>query len=115
MDKNERIARQRERETRTQERDGVLVQHRERLANDPEYREAALTAPSITEKRGIHEKVLERTTPTALSASEPVAPADFDVETATKDELVSYADANEIDVKKSAKVDEIRAQIRDAS
>jgi len=81
--------------------------------NDPEYREASLTAPSITERRGIHEKVLERTTPTALSSSPAGDPA-FDVETATKDELVAYAEEHDIDVKKSAKVDEIRDQVRDA-
>lgn len=115
MDKSERIARHRERETRTQERDGVLAQHRDRMANDAEYREAALTAPSITEKRGIHEKVLDRTVPTALSSDAEAAPRGFDVETATKDELIEHAEANDIEIKKSAKVDEIRAEIRDAS
>jgi hypothetical protein len=106
VDKSERIARQEQR--------GVLTQHRDRMANDPEYRDSALTAPSITEKTGISAKVLDRTTPTALSGATS-APAGFDVETATKDELVDYAEANDIDVKKSAKVDEIRDQVRGAS
>lgn len=108
MDKSERIA--------DHEKRGVLTEHRDRMANDPEYREAALTAPSITEKRGIHEKVLERTTPTALSGSPTTDASDnaFDVETATKQELVDYADEHDIEVTKSAKVDDIRDQVRSA-
>lgn len=106
MNKSERIE--------AQQRRGVLTQHRDRMANDPEYRENALTAPSITDKTGISAKVLDRTTPTALSGAATAASSGFDVEAATKDELVEYAEANDIDVKKSAKVDEIRGQVRDA-
>lgn len=91
---------------------GVVKQHRERLANDPEYREAAMNAPSITEKTGISEKYLDRTAPTALSRS-TAAPADgFDVDAATKEELVEYADEHDIEVTKSAKVDEVRDQVK---
>lgn len=43
---------------------GVLAQHRDRLANDPDYRDAAMNAPSITDKTGISAKYLERTAPT---------------------------------------------------
>lgn len=94
---------------------GVVGQHRRRLAEDPEYREAALTPPSITSKTGISEKFLPRTAPTALSADAGAAPAaGFDVENATKDELLEYAEEHDIDVKRSGKVDEIRDQVRAA-
>lgn len=94
-----------------EEKLGVVGQHRKRLADDPEYRAAALTAPSITDKRGIHEKVLPRTVPTALSGAKNAVDS-FDVEGATKDELIGYADEHGITVKKSAKVDEIRDAVR---
>lgn len=51
---------------------GVLEQHRERMQNDPEYRDAALTAP-----HPIRGKYLTNTAPTAFAAdrSEPAGPA----------------------------------------
>lgn len=47
---------------------GVLEQHRERLATDPEYYAAAMTAPSITDKTGISAKYLDGTAPTVPAA-----------------------------------------------
>lgn len=47
---------------------GVLEQHQHRSATDPEYRDAAMTAPSITDKTGISAKRLAGTAPTVPAA-----------------------------------------------
>ena len=49
-------------DTDTTERKGVIAQHRDRMDNDPEYREAALTPPATI--RGKH---LSNDAPTSLT------------------------------------------------
>lgn len=90
--------------------EGVLEQHRRRLADEPDYREAALTAPSPTDKTGISAKYLERTAPTVGKD----AAESFDVEEANKAELIDYAERHDIPVKKSDKVEDIRDTVRAA-
>lgn len=57
------------------DKQGVLEQHRDRLDNDPDYRDAALTPPSPTDKVGISAKWLEGTAPTTPAAADLDAPA----------------------------------------
>ena len=63
---------------------GVLAQHRDRSANETDYHDAAMTAPSITDKTGISAKYLPGTAPTV-----PAARHGSDANTSTSDQ---YAD-----------------------
>lgn len=102
---------------------GVLGQHRERLDTDPDYRAAALTAPSIADKTGIHAKYLERTAPTVPANRHDTAlvqetggagPTGEDIDNLKGDALdKAVADAN-IEGRSSMSADEKRDALRHA-
>lgn len=99
--------------------DGVLTQHRERLANDPDYRDAALTAPSITDKTGISAKYLPRTVPTVPANRHNTAlvaetQSDTGIDDLKGDALErAVTDAN-IEGRSTMTADEKRAALRSA-
>lgn len=101
----------------TTENLGVLGQHRARSENDPAYREAAMTAPSITDKTGISAKYLPNTAPTKLSADQGKATAASDgpdkYDELTGDDLEQAVRDADIEGRSGMTADEKRQALRD--
>lgn len=98
---------------------GVLAQHRERSENEPAYREAAMNAPSITDKTGISAKILDGTAPTVPAArhADAEAPADEtsgdEYDALSGEELDAAVRDADIPGRSSMTADEKRQALRD--
>lgn len=91
-----------------------LIDPQGRTVSVSEKGREALLARGYTEPGGAVKAIVDASGD-AVAAAESRNAGKFDVHTATKAELVEYAEQHGIDITKSAKVDEIRAQVKAGS